>query len=121
MNPIPPRLSPIIKGLGVNSQRGLGFLTVISLSLLFLSVFVAKAQVWGLATDFSVDKNPNGVWTFAWQEKPGGKINPYDLLWGTQKDVPIKGFWAPGWFGPVRAWCATRSDTNEMFTRLPPP
>src|SRR6266851_2238839 len=105
MNPIPRRLTARIEHLSVNSQRWLALTTVIWLSLLFISVFVANGQVWDLATDFSVDKNPNGVWTFGWQQKRGGKINPYDLLWGTQKDAPIKGFWAPGWFGPVRAWC----------------
>ena len=91
------------------------------LTAMFLFISVGIAQVWELASDFSVDKNPNGVWTFGWQEEPGREVHPYDLLWGTQKDAPIKGFWAPGWFGPVRAWCAVRSDTDTMLTRLPPP
>ena len=91
------------------------------LTAMFLFISIGKAQVWEMASDFSVDKNPNGVWTFGWQEEPGREVHPYDLLWGTQKDAPIKGFWAPGWFGPVRAWCAVRSDTDTMLTRLPPP
>jgi alpha-galactosidase len=89
--------------------------------LIFVLVVNGSAQVWELNSGFSMDKNPNGAWTFGWQEKPGGALNPYNLLWGTQKDEPIKGFWAPGYFGPVRAWCSTRADTNEMFTQLPPP
>jgi alpha-galactosidase len=89
---------------------------------LFLILVVnGSAQVWELNSEFSMDKNPNGAWTFGWEERPGDRLNPYDLLWGTQKDERVKGFWGPGYFGPVRAWCYTRSDTNEMFTRLPPP
>ena len=122
MNPNHPMVLRAINSsvFGAKAQRRI-FLVVILLSPLFASVSVAKEQVWELAADFSLDKNPDGAWTFGWQEKPGGEVDPYDLLWGTQKDAPTKGFFAPGWFGPVRAWCATRADTNEMLTRLPPP
>lgn len=99
----------------------LRFIKAASALATLIFVLNGSAQVWELRPNFSLDKNPNGVWTFGWQKKPGDKLNPYDLVWGTQKDEPVKGFWAPGYFGPVRAWCQTRSDTNEMFTRLPPP
>lgn len=89
-------------------------------ALLLMSSWCA-AQTWDLGNDFSLDKNSNGAWTFGWVAKPGDKLNNYDLLWGTQKGIEPKGFWSPGWFGPVRAWCKERSDASKMLSALPPP
>jgi alpha-galactosidase len=94
---------------------------LMGVTVLVVLISNAAGQVWELKADFSTEKNPNGPWTFGWQQKPGSRLNPYDLLWGTQGGVAIKGFWAPGWFGPIRAWCAKRNDTNEILAQLPPP
>ena len=79
------------------------------------------AQTWDLCSDFSTEKNSGGSWTYGWKESAGGDFTAYDLLWGTQKECAIKGFFAPGWFGPVRAWCKTRADAERMVDALPPP
>ena len=94
--------------------------------LLFITVLTvpagpAFAQYWDLTADFSMETNPNGPWSFGWTDNLASELHPYDLLWGTQKDSDIKGFWGPGWFGPVRAWCMRRLDEDNMLKLLPPP
>ena len=88
---------------------------------LTVMVSPAFAESWDLTADFSTETNPNGPWTFGWTDELGGELNPYNLLWGTQKDTEIKGFWMPGWFGSVRAWTMRRLDESKMLELLPPP
>lgn len=100
-----------------------GRAAVVSILVLMLLLLAdpASTQTWDLAEDFGVDENPNTVWTFGWTETLDGELHPYDLLWGTQRDSEIKGFWMPGWFGPVRAWTMRRLDESKMLALLPPP
>lgn len=78
-------------------------------------------QAWNVERDFSADENPHRGWSFGWKDSPAKQFTTYDMLWGTQADSPVKGFFAPGWFGPVRAWCNTRADADKMVDALPPP
>src|SRR6266516_1211660 len=94
---------------------------LLAAAFLLLAACWGGSPTWDLADNFSLEKNPSGPWTFGWQDRLGGKLNSYDLVWGTQQDSEVKGFFSPGWFGPVRAWCKTRADARQMAAALPRP
>ncbi len=102
-------------------DSGLRAVKGVVLSWLLLFSSASYAQHWDLATEFSLTNNPEGAWTVGWEDQLGGDFKSYDPLWGTQNESEIKGFFSPGWFGPVRAWCKRRTDERRMATALPPP
>ncbi|MBI2843423.1 MAG: carboxypeptidase regulatory-like domain-containing protein, partial [Armatimonadetes bacterium] len=73
-------------------------ITVLAAVIVLAMALPVGAQTWDLAKDFSVERNPSGVWTYGWMDKLGGSFKQYDLVWGAQEKVP------------VRAWCLVGPD-----------